>query len=213
MSGSDRSERRLTQIGDIYFEGAQVKEVQSPPQVALPEQLSATSKRHRLAEASPVRRLPVNVGPSFFGRTRTIEHIPKRAKQGLGDKPQHNYHEFMSLDQAGSATIAYDSEYNLYAIKKRKAPTSSEIDTQKIQAFQGSDGVVCLLDAYRSRDEVHMVYECMDASLRQVLATPRGQLSPCEIAVICREVCTDQMALYDWNGLMRAGFKWSLIYT
>ena len=194
MDGSERSDRRLTQIGDIYFERAQDKEVHSPTQAAVPEQLTTNSKRHRLAEASPVRGLPVNVGPSFFRRTRTIEHIPKRARQGLGDKPQHSYHEFMSLDQAGSGTMAYDNEYNLYAIKKSMVPASSEIDTRKIQAFQGSECVVCLLDVYRSLDEVHLVYECMDASLRQVLATPRGQLSPCEIAVICREVCIYQMS-------------------
>lgn len=80
----------------------------------------------------------------------------------------------MLLDQAGSATIAYDSHYRLYAIKKVPKNVGH---TTKVQLFNDVPAVVGIHEIFNRGDESLIVYECMEVSLRNVLATPRGSLS------------------------------------
>ena len=173
--------RRPTQIGDIHFNDPTIQS----SSVLLPSSEGPSkSKRRQLADVSPVRTLPVNVSQSLKD-FRSFEHIPKKIKKGLREKPQQNYYEFISLDQAGPATIAYDDSYKLYAVKKVRVQS---VDGIRIQLFKDVATVVGLYDAYSMGDEIQVVYEYIDTSLKSVLATPRGLLVTAEIAIICREV-------------------------
>ncbi|KAL6712959.1 hypothetical protein ACLMJK_009514 [Lecanora helva] len=175
--------RPPTQIGDIRFDDKRTEDTGEVSNLSGPIQ-PAKLKRRELADASPVRTLPVNTSHSL-SVSRVFEHIPKKIKKGLDDKPQETYHEFMSLDQAGPATIAHDKNYNLYTIKRDQA---SEDSAPFIYLFRDVTSVVSLRDVFVKGNEVLMVYETMDATLENVLATPRGYLTAREIGTVCKEV-------------------------
>ena len=166
-------QRHATQIGNIRFDnGADSGE--------------ASTKRGGVLE----RRIPVKHTPSLnptqpLLNARDAIHVIKTRKIEVRDSPQRSYHEFMSFDQAGPATIAYDDLHNLYAIKKHKC--DPDRGRRKAQLFEHSS-LVGIQDMFWRSDEIHVVYECMDVSLQHVLATPRGHLASSEIAVICKQV-------------------------
>jgi len=111
------------------------------------------------------------------GRTRTGERSPSRM----------TYHEFMVLDQAGSANIGRDNtrECNLVAIKRligvRKRPL------RRIKPFT-SDHVVSIRETYFENDDLVIIYERMDVSLRHVTSILQGPFQPPQIAAICKQL-------------------------
>jgi len=170
-------QRQVTQIKGIRFDSTTQKEPQSPQPKAI-----TRLKRHDLADISPTKHIKINTDRSLF----PTEPTAKRSRKEVGTAPRQEYHEFMSLDQAGPTTIAYDAEYNLLAIKKIKvSPNDSSSNTQ---LFRGHRSVVGVLDLYRKGEEMHIICEYMDVTLQHVLATPRGDLACDEIAWICAEV-------------------------
>ncbi len=161
--------RQATQIGNIRFDrGTDGGE-------------AASTKRGRVLE----RQIPINPTQPLVAAAREINYATEPSKIEIGNTPQRSYHEFMSFDQAGPAAIAYDSLYNLYAIKKLKHdPDKHE---SKARLFKHS-ALVGILDLFWEGDELHVIYEYMDVSLRHILATPRGHLTSKEIAVVCKQV-------------------------
>jgi serine/threonine protein kinase len=95
----------------------------------------------------------------------------------------------MVLDQAGSAVIACDNtrERKLVAIKRFKGIDQSS--TRKIPPFR-SDHVVNIKETYFDNDDMVIVYEQMDISLRNVTSILQGPFKPFQIATICKGVST-----------------------
>jgi len=181
MGGAD-VQRRGTQIGDIRFDDPQTTD---PPSLTAHRRLL---KRHVLADASPTRNIPISKERLSFVATRSSEPSLKKAKREEPVESQTLYHEFMSLDQAGPAIMAFDSTSELFAIKKYKRVASDEIKNILSTQYSETVSVVSVIEAFQTTTEVHIVYERMDVSLRHILATPRGQLVSHEIGAICREV-------------------------
>jgi len=108
-------QRQLTQIRDIRFDGDTSKEGLDAS-APVSDHTAGRLKRRYLADLAPTRGLPINTDLSTFDKSRKIEHVPKKPKHGMRDEPLQKYHEYMSFEQAGPATIAYDDAHNLYAI-------------------------------------------------------------------------------------------------
>ena len=111
------------------------------------------------------------------GRTRTKERAPSRV----------TYHEFMVLDQAGSANIGCDNtrERNLVAIKRLIGARRRLL--RRIKPFT-SDHVVSIKETYFENDDLVIIYERMDVSLRHVTSILQGPFQPSQIAAICKQV-------------------------
>lgn len=97
------------------------------------------------------------------------------------------YHEFMVLDQAGSANIGCDNtkERNLVAIKRFNGIRKSSM--RRIQRFT-SDNVVSIRETYFENDDLVVIYERMDVSLRHVTGVLQGPFKPSQIAAICKQL-------------------------
>jgi hypothetical protein len=157
------------------------------------QQSNTGTRRHHPASSS-VTLWQMSLLHAIYPSTRTDFHLSSlshfqafiRAKATHNVEPQSLYHEFMALDQAGSAIMAFDSRSELFAVKKYKRDLSFHVESVRSKAK--SDCVVSVIEAYIIADDMCIVYEYMDVVLRHILATPKGQLVPHEIAVICREV-------------------------
>lgn len=179
-------QRKGTQIGDIRFDNPRSSESDIP---VGPRKLSPHPRllnRHILADESPTRKIPINAERLSFVSTKASEPSAKKPKLSHKLEPHTLYHEFMSLDQAGPAIMAFDSTPELYAIKKYKR--NAGVEAKGVRPFSESDCVVSVIEVYPTLVDVCIVYESMDVSLRHILAIPRGQLVPHEIGAICREV-------------------------
>ena len=97
------------------------------------------------------------------------------------------YDEFMALDQAGSAMIGSENkeEPNLVAIKRVKKVDENPVE--RITPFT-SDHLVQIRNMYEDGDDVVIVYETMDVTLRQLTGVLQGPLKAFQIAAICKEV-------------------------
>lgn len=180
--GDAEVQRRGTQIGDIRFDDPQRTDASS---------LTAHRgilKRHVLADASPTRNIPISTDRLSFVAMRSSEPSFKKAKREEPVESQTLYHDFMSLDQAGPAIMAFDGTSELFAIKKYKRVGSDQVKNVIPIPYSESVSVVSIIEAFQTITEVHIVYERMDVSLRHILATPRGQLVAHEIGAICKEV-------------------------
>jgi hypothetical protein len=118
-------------------------------------------------------------------REEAMEPIRTRAEERI--PPRTTYHEFMVLDQAGPANIGCDDtkERNLVAIKRFHGAHKRSIG--KIEPFT-SDHVVSIRETFYDNDDLVVVYERMDVSLRQVTSILQGPFKQSHIAVICKQV-------------------------
>jgi hypothetical protein len=93
----------------------------------------------------------------------------------------------MVFDQAGSANIGCDNtrERNLVAIKRFNGIRKSSM--RRIQPFT-SDYVVSIRETYFENDDLVVIYERMDVSLRHVTGILQGPFKPSQIAAICKQV-------------------------
>jgi len=93
----------------------------------------------------------------------------------------------MVLDQAGPAVIACDNiaERELVAIKRFKGIDKSSM--RKIKPSR-NNYVVSIIETYFEGENMVIVYEHMDISLRNVTSILQGPFKPFHIAAICKEV-------------------------
>ena len=113
------------------------------------------------------RHLPISTNKLSFQVDKTDGPTTKRAKTTLSnDKEEIDYREFLELDQAGPAIISYSNnrDCTLVAIKTRRGASLVVMSLLKTS----EENVVNLLDCYERDQTVYLVYELMDASLRQV---------------------------------------------
>ena len=129
-------------------------------------------------------RLPVNQDRLSFERPSASAPSVKRVKVTDRRSPWERYHRFMRLDQGGPAIIAH-SDFALVAIKERKGKDEDQAD--RIMSITSSY-VVNLKRAFFDNGTIYLVYECMDIALRNIRSCPKGDLTACEIAAVCKEV-------------------------
>jgi len=102
------------------------------------------------------------------------------------------YHEFMRLGQAGNANIAsnINNRSDFVAVKRLKSVNPRL--RRAIRPFT-SDCVVQILDSFFDNDDLVVIYETMDVSLRDI--TCLQPLKSVHIAAICKEVSTFEIVL------------------
>jgi hypothetical protein len=169
---------------------AQVGRKPQPASFRLPDKRSQSNSNASSGSPGPAKRLRDGRHPdaldsayrdgngvSGSGRTRTAERSPSRM----------TYHEFMVLDQAGSANIGCDNtrECNLVAIKRLIGVRKRLL--RRIKPF-ASDHVVSIKETYFENDDLVIIYERMDVSLRHVTSILQGPFQPSQIAAICKQV-------------------------
>lgn len=97
-----------------------------------------------------------------------------------------NYQEFMKLDQAGPANIAFDNTRRPVAIKRLQVTNLGSVP--EIPNFT-SDHVVNIKQSYMDRGDMVIIYEQMDISLRDMTGVlTKKPLQDTHIAVICKDV-------------------------
>ena len=134
------------------------------------------------------RLLPANPNQLSFEPKAAVEPASKRVKASTEHRPLAVYHKFMTLDQAGLATIASDSTRmcSLVAIKYSRVKSNDAVPPIRGLPAQN---IVNLIDMFREADgKIYMVYELMDVSLRVVNSIAHGYWNSHEIATICKEV-------------------------
>ncbi len=101
--------------------------------------------------------------------------IAKLGKEKI-ERPIGTYNELMIRDQAGPAIIGSDNseECNFVAIKRVKKVDNSLV--HRIPSFN-SDQLVEIRDMYQDNDDVVIIYEQMDVSLRHMSGLLQGPLS------------------------------------
>lgn len=116
---------------------------------------------------------------------------PKRSRKErpvkcFSDESAKSYYNFMPLDQAGPAVIARDNKDRTFVAIKRAKKSGVE-PVLRIPDFV-SDHVVNIKDMFVDKEEVVIIYEQMDVSLRHIMAVAGGPLQAFEIAAVCKEV-------------------------
>ena len=170
------TQRRVTQI-----RGDEIKPLRLLAQES--EKSSDRTIPRRSPNTLQKRPLPANSNEP----KREVESPAKKRELLSEEKQRIAYHEFMTLDQAGPAIIGSTNTKDcaLVAIKcskvKCKGPLLGIIGLP-------SSHIVNLLDMFRKDEEIYMVYEQMDVSLRLINYIPHGAWNAYEIAAICKEV-------------------------
>ena len=130
---------------------------------------------------------PSDPKPYPKDETSTPKFGNKNIEQPTGATLQAHYDEFMALDQAGPAMIGSDNkeEPSLVAIKRMKKANKNPVN--RIKSFT-SDHLVQIKNMFEDGDDIVIIYETMDVTLRQLTGILRGPLKAFQIAAICKEV-------------------------
>ena len=130
---------------------------------------------------------PSDPKPYPKSEASTLKLGNKKNEQPTGATLQAHYDEFMALDQAGPAMIGSDNkqEPSLVAIKRMKKTNKSPVN--RITSFT-SDHLVQIKNMFEDGDDIIIIYETMDVTLRQLTGILRDPLKAFQIAAICKEV-------------------------
>ena len=145
-------------------------------------------------------------------RTNTLKVENKSIEQPIGATLQGHYDEFMALDQAGPAMIGSDNnkEPSLVAIKRIKKADERPIN--RITPFT-SDHLVQIRNIYEDGDDIVIVYETMDVTLRQLTGVLQGLLKAFQIAAIYKEVSQPRSRCLEFTHRDEIAARRSLIST
>ena len=176
-----RQKRPITQLWDF----SRTVAGHSPQQNSAAASNIQALKKHvlitqsRLSPSDPSFPQKDGASPSTFKSTIT--------EQSTGITLQGHYDEFMTLDQAGHAIIGSDNnkESSLVAIKRIAKVDKSPMNP--IAPFT-SDHLVQIKNIYEDGDDIVIIYETMDVTLRQIIGILQGPLKAFQIAAICKEV-------------------------
>ena len=93
----------------------------------------------------------------------------------------------MALDQSGAANMGCDNtrKCNLVTIK-----TLREIDKNSIRGIRPftGDHVISIRNVYFDNNDLIIIYEQIDVSLRDVASILQSPFEPFQIAAICKEI-------------------------
>jgi len=110
----------------------------------------------------------------------------ERPVKCVSDESAKSYYNFMPLDQAGPAVIARDNKDRTFVAIKRAKKSGVE-HMLRIPDFV-SDHVVNIKDMFVDKEEMVIIYEQMNVSLRHIMVVAGGPLQAFEIAAVCKEV-------------------------
>lgn len=125
--------------------------------------------------------------PNPDSASKDRNEVPGSRRTEERARSRITYHEFMVLDQARSANIRCDNtrERNLVTIKRLHSVRKGSM--RKIQPFT-SEHVVSIRDKHFENDDLVIIYERIDVSLRHVTSILQDPFKPSQIAAICKQV-------------------------
>ncbi len=173
--------RPLTQVGTFLLTVAENSVQYSS---STPSDIQVSRKRALEDQFSFFSSDPVSHSKD---RGKIAKLRKEKIERPIGTFSQVSYNELMTLDQAGPAIIGSNNseECNLVAIKRVKRVNNSLV--HRIPSFN-SDQLVEIRDMYQDNDDVVIIYEKMNVSLRHITGLLRGPLKAFQIAAICKEV-------------------------
>lgn len=157
---------------------SQTRQGRFPVRIPLPVEPPPRSKQQHVATSSVPATDNESAMPKKPSNEKSIKYLSE-----AGVNP---YYPFMSLDQAGPAVIARDNADRSFVAIKRVKKTG-EKNKLRIPDFV-SDHVVAIKDIFLEKEEVVIIYEQMDVSLKHIVAVTGGPLQAFEVATICKEV-------------------------
>ena len=120
-------------------------------------------------------------------KNSTSKFINEDVEQPVENILKGPFDEFMALDLAGPAMIGSENskDPDLVAIKRVKKSNESRIN--RVTPLT-NDHLVQIKDMFEDGDDVVIVSETMDVTLRQLTGILPGPLKAFQIAAICKEV-------------------------
>ena len=106
--------------------------------------------------------------------------------QVVRDESRTSYHTFMPLDQAGPAMIARENMGDRVFVAIKRVKRDDRRPVHRVADFT-SDHLVNIRDMFLEGDDIVIVYDQMDVSLKHIMAVTGGPLQAFEIAAICKE--------------------------
>lgn len=169
-----------------------------------PSQVISEHAEQSVSQNNSPEALPGQTQPKQVPRVRAALHsaVPaeheedesgsadakvQRKNALIGTSPRSLYQNFITLDQAGLANICYDetNQHNLVTVKRvRKVGKHPIYQLPNIT----SSRVVNIKDMFMDRNDVVLVYEVLDVSLRHITSLLIDPPKAFQIAVICKEV-------------------------
>ena len=142
-----------------------------------------------LKKSTPVDQSTLPLPKPIFSENEIS--ISKFERKGI-DQPVENaprgpYDEFMALDLAGTAMIGSENNEDPDLVAIKRVEKTSESRISRIAPFT-SDHLVQIKDVYEDGNDVVIVSETMDVTLRQLTGILQGPLKAFQIAAICKEV-------------------------
>ena len=108
--------------------------------------------------------------------------------QVVRNKCRTSYHASMPLDQAGPAVIAHDNMEDRTFMAVKRVKRAIRDPACRVADFT-SDHLVNIKDIFwEDDDDIVIVYEQRDVSLKHIMAVTGSPLQGFEIAAICRQV-------------------------
>lgn len=111
----------------------------------------------------------------------------KDVDQPFENTPRGPYDEFMALDLAGIAMVGSENNEDPDLVAIKRVEKTSESRISRIAPFT-SDHLVQIKDVYEDGNDIVIVSETMDVTLRQLTGILQGPLKAFQIAAICKEV-------------------------
>ncbi|KAL9077891.1 MAG: hypothetical protein Q9157_003190 [Trypethelium eluteriae] len=190
MSSSGKSERPVT----IFPRYAAVSE--GAGQEAKGDEASQFTKgpgkeARKLTKPAPERktipRIPVFVRPS----SNNFPSNPSAIRQSghlktTQGSPWDAYRQLLCEDQAGPATFAClkNPSFAVSVVKEHRHSLSGALSLRSVS----HPNIVEIVEAFLKEDTIYLVYGVMTVSLREIKASPIGDLAEYELAAVCKEV-------------------------
>ncbi|KAL9083483.1 MAG: hypothetical protein Q9165_008510 [Trypethelium subeluteriae] len=137
-------------------------------------------------ERKAVPRIPVFVRPSsnIFSSNPSTVRQSEHLKTTYGS-PWDAYRQLLREDQAGPATFAClkNPSFAVSVVKEHRYSS-----TAPVLRSVSHPNIVQITEAFLQQDTVYLIYNVMTVSLREIKASPVGDLEEYELAAVCKEV-------------------------
>ena len=180
------SNRMTLMDGEVprRFPGNVAREQATRFPIKVPAQASSHQKRDLEPEHVSGSK-SVSPSPS---KPQTVTAENHSFTQVVRNKSRTSYHTFMPLDQAGPAVIARNNMEDRAFVAIKRVKRADRDPVKRVADFT-SDHLVNIKDMFlEGDDDIVIVYEQMDVSLKHIVAVTGGPLQAFEIAAICKEV-------------------------
>ncbi len=153
------------------------------------KKISAQASLHQKRDLEPKHHVSESKSTSLSSsKSHAVTVKNHNFTQIVRSKSRTFYHTFMPLDQADPTVIARDNMKDRAFVTIKRVKRADRDPVYRISNFT-SDHLVNIKDMFlKDDDEIVIVYEQMNVSLRHIVAVIEGSLQVFEITTICKEI-------------------------